>query len=367
MHRVADEGVAIHWSYKEGEIVSHGDESKKYNWIKSLLTILQNSTTPEEVMDNSKLEKFDNEVFCFTPAGDLITLPRGANAIDFAYEIHTSVGNTCIGARINGKMVPLKTILKNGDQVDITTSPYQHPDAAWERLVITGKAKSCIKKYIKAQEKTEFITFGLQLVTSIFSMLDIEFSENLIQYKKFSCNSLNRFYYNVGKGIIPLNSVRMMISEKGTYKVSNESSICLTDFTPGIAIHFEECCHPILGDKIIGIFVPKKGLVIHQTSCPHISKNKNVFIRVKWNKDDATEVAFISRLRIVISNKTESFAIITNIISSNGASITNIKVEHRSIDFFDLLVDIRVNDIIHLGEIQAALRTCTNVRSVRRL
>lgn len=367
MHRVADEGVAIHWSYKEGEIIPHGDESKKYNWIKSLLTILQNSTTPEEVMDNSKLEMFDNEVFCFTPAGDLITLPRGATAIDFAYEIHTSIGNTCIGTRINGKMVPLKTTLKNGDQVDITTSPYQHPDASWERFVITGKAKSCIKKFIKTQEKAEFITLGEQLVTNIFSMLDITFSENLIQYKSFFCDSLKRFYYNIGKGIISLNSVRMMISEKGNYKVSNEAAVCLMDFTPGIAIHFGECCHPILGDKIIGIFVPQKGLVIHQTSCDHISKDKNIFIRVKWNKDDEVEVAFISRLRIVISNKTESFAIITNIISSNGASITNIKVEHRSVDFFDLLIDIRVNDIIHLGEIQAALRTCTNVRSVRRL
>lgn len=367
MHRIADEGIAAHWSYKDGDIIAHGDESTKYSWIKSLLTILQNSGTPEEVMDNSKLEMFDNEVFCFTPAGDLITLPRGATVIDFAYEIHTSIGNTCIGVRINGKMVPLKTVLRNGDQVDIITSPYQHPEASWERFVVTGKAKSCIKKFIKSQEKAEFINLGLRLVKNLFSITNQIFSENLIPYNKFDCDSIKRFYYNVGKGIISLNSIRMIIPENIKNKNLTEEGICLMDFTPGIAMHFAECCHPILGDKIIGIFVPQKGLVIHLTSCDQISREKNTLVRVKWNKDDDIEAAFITRLRIVILNKTESFAIITNIISSNGASITNIKVEHRSVDFFDLLVDIKVNDIIHLGEVQAALRTCNNVRSVRRL
>ncbi|MDR0678236.1 MAG: hypothetical protein LBF44_01715, partial [Holosporaceae bacterium] len=147
-----------------------------------------------------------------------------------------------------------------------------------------------------------------------------------------------------------------------------ESFICLVDFTPGIAVHFAECCHPILGDKIIGILVPQKGIVVHTTSCDCMEKGRgNTFIKVKWNQDDEVDATFIARLRIVILNETESFAIITNIISSKGASITNLKVEHRSTDFFDLLVDIKVMDVIHLGEVQAALRTCANVRSVRRL
>ncbi|GHT92690.1 GTP pyrophosphokinase [Alphaproteobacteria bacterium] len=368
MHRVADEGIAAHWSYKDGNVIQSGEEPKKYNWIKSLLTILQNSGTPEEVMDHSKLEMFDNEVFCFTPAGDLITLPRGATVVDFAYEIHTSIGNTCIGVRINGKIVPLKTVLRNGDQVDIITSPYQHPESSWERFVITGKAKSCIRKFVKAQEKEEFINLGLQLVKNVFSSAKTEFSEYIIDYKSFSCSSIGKFYYNVGRGTISLNSVRTMVSSgEDDNRAVMEDAICLMDFTPGIAVHFSECCHPILGDKIIGILVPQKGVVVHITSCAHLGRGKNVFVRAKWNKDDETESTFVSRLRIVIINQTESFAIITNVISSSGASITNIKVDHRSIDFFDLLVDIKVNDVIHLGEVQAALRTCANVRSVRRL
>lgn len=367
MHRIADDGIAAHWSYKNGDVIAHMDESAKYNWIKSLLAVLQNSGTPEEVMDNSKLEMFDDEVFCFTPAGDLITLPRGATAVDFAYEIHTSVGNSCIGVRINGKIVPLKTVLRNGDQVDIITSPYQHPEASWERFVVTGKAKSCIKKFIKGQEKVEFINLGMLLVKNVFSSVGQELKENLIPYTDFACDSLKKFYYNIGKGIIALNDVKKLVPDYGKKSLLSEEGICLVELTSGVAMHFADCCHPILGDKIIGVFIPQKGLVVHLTNCDQISREKNTLVRVKWNKEDDVESSFITRLKIVILNKTESFAIITNIISSNGASITNIKVEHRSVDFFDLLVDLKVNDIIHLGEIQAALRTCNYVRSIRRL
>jgi GTP pyrophosphokinase len=367
MHRVADEGIAVHWSYKKGDVIANGDDPQNYNWLKSLLSVLQNSATPEEVMDNSKLEMFDNEVFCFSPAGEIITLPRGATAIDFAYEIHTSIGNTCVGVRINGKMVSPKTVLSNGDQVDIITSPYQHPDPAWERFVVTGKAKASIKKFIKAQEKKEFIILGRQLTKSIFASAGKDFAEDREFFKKFSCNTADKFYFNIGKGIISLNAVRMLVSDRETQKTFAEEAICLTDFTPGIAVHFAGCCHPILGDRVIGVFSPQKGVLVHVTSCNHISCEKSSLISVKWNNDDENDAEFVTRLKIVILNKTESFAIVTNIISSNGASITNIKVEHRSVEFFDLLVDIKVNDIIHLGEVQAALRTCANVRSVRRM
>ncbi|MCR5224659.1 MAG: bifunctional (p)ppGpp synthetase/guanosine-3',5'-bis(diphosphate) 3'-pyrophosphohydrolase [Alphaproteobacteria bacterium] len=367
MHRIADEGVAAHWAYKEGSVVVKDNDPKKYSWIKSLLTVLKNSGSPEEVMDNSKLEMFEDEVFCFTPNGDLITLPRGATAVDFAYSIHTAIGNTCIGVRLNGKMAPLKTVLRNGDQVDILTSPYQHPEASWERFVVTGKAKACIRRFIKSQERAEFIALGLQLVKYVFSMTNIVFNESMIDFKKFSCETIAKFYYNVGKCVIPLNSVRSIIPEQETPPFMNANAICLIDFTPGIAVHFAECCHPILGDKIIGILVPQKGIVVHLTNCDRIEQENCTFIKVKWNQDDDIDAAFIARLRIVILNKPESFAIITNIISSNGAGIANIKVEHRSVDFFDLLIDVKVDSPDHLGELQAALRACANVRSVRRL
>jgi GTP pyrophosphokinase len=367
MHRAADDGVAAHWSYKDGNVISDTNMPKHYSLIKNLLTIIKNSNSPDDIIDNSKLGMFDDEVFCFTPTGDLISLPRGATVVDFAYEIHTNIGNACIGGKVNGKMVPIRTILKNGDQVDIITSPYQHPETAWKKFVVTGKAMSCINKFIKSREKSEFQSLGLYLIKYLFLKFNLEFSENSLDIKHFSCTTLQKFYYNLAKGNISLTAAEIYVENKTANHAAllqPEDAICIMDFTPGIAVHFAECCHPILGDRIIAVLVPQKGLVVHVTNCDTEELSAYSFVRVKWNNDDEADVAFNAKLRIVIFNKAESFVTVTNIISSSGASITNISVDHRSVDFFDLLVDIMVNDPFHLGEVQAALRACGNVRSV---
>lgn len=368
MHRVAEEGIAAHWSYKNGDIVAGGNDPKSYNWIKSLIAILQNSGSANEIMDNSKLEMFEDEVFCFTTKGDLITLPKGATAVDFAYEIHTEIGNTCIGVRINEKMVPLKTVLRNGDRVDILTSPYQHPEASWDSFVVTGKAHSCIRKFIRSQEQGEYISLGFHLTKYVFDNACINFSENLINLRKFNCEKLNDFYSKVGRGLILPNAIRVALPSEENMNLYGDASICLIDYVPGIAVHFAECCHPIMGDKIIGVIQPKKGLEIHVTSCSQLENQVSQnFIKVKWSQENDEGASFIARLRIVMLNKQESFALVTNIISSNGGSIANLKIEHRSSDFFSLLIDIKVTDMIRLGEIQAALRACSNIKSVRRM
>jgi GTP pyrophosphokinase len=195
----------------------------------------------------------------------------------------------------------------------------------------------------------------------------VYFSEDLIDLKNFACSSLAKFYHDLGKGIILPESVRSMIPNS-EYRVNvRDNYICLVDFTPGIAVHFSECCSPILGDKIVGIFVHKKGIEVHIAGSECVEAKKGFMIKVKWNQHDEVDATFIARLRIVIKNETESFAIITNIISNNGAGITNLKVEHRSTEFFDLLVDIKVKDSNHIGEVQAALRACSVVQSVRKL
>jgi GTP pyrophosphokinase len=367
MHRVADEGVAAHWSYKNGDVIAEKDNSRNNVWIKSIISIIQTAGSPEEIMNYSKLEMFENRVFCFTPRGNLIILPYGATAIDFAYGIHTIIGNTCVGAKINGKMASLRTALKNGDQIDVITSPYQHPQAIWENFAVTGKAKSNIKKIIKAREKIEFTMLGLRLSKYIFSLKNICFNEDLIDPQKNSCSSLDKFYFNVGKGIISLNRIRNIFPKSENQVDVYENYLYLSGLTPGVAVHFADCCHPILGDRVISVLVPQTGIVIHTTSCSCIAKNEYDFIKVKWNQNDETDPSFIARLQIVIENKTEGFSLITNIISSNNANITNLKVEHRGIDFFSLLVDVKLKDSIHLGEILAALWMCPAVRSVKRI
>ena len=369
MHKTAEEGIAAHWSYKNGDVVSRGIDYKNYTWIKSIVTILKNSSDdPCEVLDNSKLEMYDDEVFCFTTNGDIITLPRGATSIDFAYAIHTDLGNTCIGVKINGKLAPLKTVLRNGDRVDVITSPYQHPEASWEDFVVTGKARSCIRRFIKSQSKGEFIALGLQLARYVFANANIEFTENLILYKNFCCDSLNTFYYRLGKGLVSLKSFQLSLPDSGSNSVQiKDVAICLIDFIPGIAIHFAKCCCPILGDKIVGILDPGNGLIIHHTTCNSMNDNSEPFIKVKWNQDDFMETTAMARLQIVMVNHKDSFAAVTNIISANGANISNLKIEHRSTEFFNLLIDITGTDVALLGEIQAALRTCSKVKSVKRL
>lgn len=370
MHKAAEEGIAAHWSYKNGDIAAHENESRNYEWIKSIITILKNSESSHEVMNNSKKEMFEDEVFCFTTKGDLITLPKGATAVDFAYKIHTDVGNTCIGVRINGKMSPLKSVLRNGDRVDILNSAYQHPEASWANFAVTGKALSCIKKFVRSQEKSEFTALGMQLMKYMFANANIDFSEELINPKHFKCSSLNSLYFNLGKGGIPLNNIKAFLSSFNNSSSSfSNAYIRLIDFVPGIAIHFSECCSPVLGDKIIGILEPKKGLMIHTTRCNQIKNcNKDAMIKVSWNQDEhEVDASFFASLRIEMVNKPDSFASVTNIISSNGASIANLKIEGRSIDFFTLLIDIQIIDIIHLSGVQAALRACSYIKSVTRV
>ena len=367
MHQLSEKGNAAHYSYKNSELEANAEDAKNFAWISNLIDAIKESNTPEEIMENAKLEMFHDKVFCFTPDGKLINLPRGATAIDFAYEVHTDIGNRCTGVQINGKIADFRTVLKNGDQVNIITSPQQVPDPSWERFVVTGKAKSCIKKYIKNKSRAEFTELGSQLVRNVFLAYGVTFSEDILNYKKFGYSTLDSFFYNVGKGIVSLNRVRMLVSSKGDNRlIAREKPLVLEKFTIGIAVHFSDCCSPIIGDKIVGVFSPPRGLVVHLSNCANLSNEKE-FISMKWHENEDTNSAFIARLRIVIANQKDSFAMITNIISSAGASITNIKVEYRSSNLFDLLVDVKADNLALLGEIQASLRLCANVRVVQRL
>lgn len=360
MHKVADEGIAAHWSYKSGEITADLEEAKKYNWINSLLTILKNSNAPEEAMNNSKLEIFNDEVFCFTPGGDLIALPHGATAIDFAYEIHTDVGNRCIGVKINGKMSPFRTVLRNGDRVDVLTAPNQEPDAAWAQFVVTGKAKSCIHKFIKSKEREQFIKLGLQLVRYVTNP---DQKKNDIDIKQFNYDNYEKFYYNVGKGIVPL--------EQLWYKLKDiphvNSHICLLDFTPGIAVHFATCCHPILDDSIIGVMVPNRGLEIHLANCEKANTSDSNTIKASWSQLNESQQSIITCLDIVVTNKIGSFGIITNVLGKHNADIINIRTERRSVDFFEVIVDIKIESEQRLNDVLATLRVSQDVKTVRQL
>ena len=200
MHEIGEKGVAAHWAYKQGQKA----EGKHYRWIRELLEILEQASNPEEFLENTKLEMYNDQVFCFTPKGDLIGLPINSTPVDFAYAVHSSVGDTCVGAKINGEIRPLRTVLQNGDQVDILTSKAQHPSTEWERFVVTGKAKAAIRRYVRACKRDQFITLGQEILERLFKGENLEFSEkglvNVLQ--NFEAESIEDIYAKVGEGLV---------------------------------------------------------------------------------------------------------------------------------------------------------------------
>ena len=272
MHEIGEKGVAAHWAYKQGQKA----EGKNFRWIRELLEILEQASNPEEFLENTKLEMYNDQVFCFTPKGDLIGLPVNSTPVDFAYAVHSSVGDSCVGAKINGEIRPLRTVLQNGDQVEILTSKAQHPSTEWERFVVTGKAKAAIRRYVRAYKREQFITLGQEILERLFKGESLEFSEKglVSVLQNFEAESIDDIYAKVGEGLVTgwdvlkavypgykqsklekvVKSIKVP-SFKRTIKPgkSKGEPLKIKGLIPGMAVHFAGCCHPLPGDRIVGI------------------------------------------------------------------------------------------------------------------
>jgi len=392
MDEVADYGLAAHWSYKQG--ANAGKDGKKMRWIRELLEILEQSDNPEEFLENTKLEMYQDQVFCFTPKGDILAFPRGATPVDFAYGVHSGVGDTCVGAKINGRIVPLRTLLKNGDQVEIITSKTQTPSPSWERFVVTGKARSEIRKHIRVSQRTEYITLGRAILSKTFKQEGEEFIEKMIEphLPHFNKKTVEDVIAEVGEGVISRQQVfEVVVGQKKPLqpssggggvtsmlsslsnpfrrkKADSGTPMPIKGLIPGMAIHYAGCCHPIPGDRIVGIVTTGKGVTIHTMDCETLenySDSPERWIDVAWERDqnDATN---IGRLKVNVSNETASLATVTNVIARENGNISNFKIINRSMDFFEILIDVEVRDVRHLGSIIANLRSKAVVQSVER-
>ena len=388
MDEIAEYGLAAHWSYKQGE--DAGKNGKKLRWIRELLEILDQSDNPEEFLENTKLEMYQDQVFCFTPKGDILAFPRDATPVDFAYGVHSGVGDTCVGAKINGRIVPLRTKLKNGDQVEIITSKTQTPSPSWERFVVTGKARSEIRKHVRVSQRAEYINLGRAILTKTFKQEGEVFVEKMIEphLPFFGKKDIEDVIAEVGEGLISrqqvlevvigqkkpaptlgVTSVLSSISNTFRRKKETESSpMPIKGLMPGMAIHFAGCCHPIPGDRIVGIVTTGKGITIHTMDCDTLenySDSPERWIDVAWEREqnDSTHIA---RLKVNVSNETASLATVTNVIARENGNISNFKITNRSMDFFEILIDIEVRDVRHLGNIIANLRSKAVVQSVDR-
>ena len=384
MHEIAEKGVAAHWAYKQGEKAV----GKNFRWIRELLEILEQASNPEEFLENTKLEMYNDQVICFTPKGDLIGLPLNSTPVDFAYAVHSTVGDTCVGAKINGEIRPLRTILQNGDQVDILTSKAQHPSTEWERFVVTGKAKAAIRRYVRAHKREQFITLGQQILERTFKGENLEFSEKgLVNVMpNFEAESVDDIYAKVGEGLVTgwdvLKAVypgykqsklgRVVKSLKvPSFKSKKDKKgepLKIKGLIPGMAVHFAGCCHPLPGDRIVGIVTTGKGVAVHTIDCKLLEKFANEperWLDIAWG-DDADDSPHIGRLKIMLNNEPGSLGELSNLVARNNGNIANLNIVYRTISYFELLVDIEVKDLKHLTDIIAALKASKVVSYVSR-
>jgi GTP pyrophosphokinase len=387
MHEESELGVAAHWAYKQDNKGSKEDELKKFRWLRELLDILDQVERPEDFLENTKLELFQDQVYCFSPKGDLIELPNGATPVDFAYAIHSAVGDKCVGAKVNGRIAPLSTTLNNGDQVEIHTSKNHTPSPTWERFVVTGKAKSHIRRYIRQQQREQYLTLGKAMIQKIFRQEGYEFTDKAIAAvaKQFKQDHVEDVYTGVGQGNIVARDVfkaafpshQAEIVEKPSsisdpfekVRSSKSAPVPIKGLIPGMAVHMARCCHPLPGDRIVGIVTTGKGVTVHTIDCDTLTNFSDMperWIDIGWDDAEQDNETQVGRIDVTINNEPGALGTLSVVIGKNGGNITNLKITNRSIDFWDMYLDIFVQDIKHLNNIIAALRATPEVASVDR-
>jgi guanosine-3',5'-bis(diphosphate) 3'-pyrophosphohydrolase len=381
MHEVAELGVAAHWVYKQDAPRTDGPQ---YRWLRELLDILEHASDPQEFLEHTKLEMFQDQVFCFTPKGDLIALPRGATPVDFAYAVHSVVGDTCVGAKVNGRLAPLRTQLSNGDQVEIITSKAQTPSPTWERFVVTGKARARIRRFIRTQQRQQYLDLGKAILQKAFRHEGHDFQEKALEsvLKTFNAAGVEDLYVAVGEGLATGREVvhaihpprpdakaaKVVPLAAARGKKISENAVPIRGLIPGMALHFAGCCHPLPGDRIVGIVTTGKGVTIHTIDCDalaNFTETPERWLDVAWNSK-GDDQAHVGRINVTLGNEPGSLGSLTTVIGKHHGNITNLKITNRSADFFEILVDIEVSDLKHLTNIIAALRATPVINSVER-
>ncbi|MDP6474052.1 MAG: bifunctional (p)ppGpp synthetase/guanosine-3',5'-bis(diphosphate) 3'-pyrophosphohydrolase [Alphaproteobacteria bacterium] len=385
MHEEAELGVAAHWAFKQAEA---GSDGKQYRWLRELLDILDNAAGPEDFLEHTKLEMFRDQVFCFTPHGDLITLPRGATPVDFAYAVHSDIGHTCVGAKLNGRLVPLRTRLSNGDQVEIVRSTVPAPSATWEGFLVTGKARAAVRRFIRSKQRKEYETLGRAIAEKTFREMGEPFAEAVIAQAlpRLKLKTEVELLVALGQGNltgkdfggacfptrrrpgVASRALSLMRGRSGATK-AGDAAIPIRGLEPGVAVHLADCCSPLPGDRIVGIIATGIGVTVHTIDCETLvsfGDTPERWLDLSWDHDEADSSVHVGRLSLVVANEAGSLGELASSIAKSKGNINNLKITSRSAEFFDFLVDVEVQDARHLTDVIAALRAIPCVSSVER-
>jgi GTP pyrophosphokinase/guanosine-3',5'-bis(diphosphate) 3'-pyrophosphohydrolase len=392
MDRVAEEGVAAHWRYKDksyGFDVEHqkaaGGRDPLVN-LRHLVQVLEHGGDAEELVEHAKLEMFLDQVFVFTPKGQLVSLPSGAMPLDFAYAVHTNIGDTTIGVKVNGELKPLRTTLQNGDVVEVIRGgkPIVPPD--WRSLAVTGRARSAIRRHIRQTEKEEFTRLGRVTVEQAFEAAGKSLKEVSMRpaLDRFAAPGLDELYESVGRGrvtppqvldaIFPGLKVTEREAASARHRIEAGKGARLYvrggGLTPGIAIHFGECCSPVPGDRIVGILEGNgRGITVHTIDCDRLAEyedREELWRDLQWTPEAERNAIARAKLTTTIRNAPGVLGQACTVIGEAGGNIVGLRMHHRQADFFDVDFDLEVSDARHLTHIAAALRANPSVETVDR-
>lgn len=380
MHDVAERGVAAHRNYKDKSL---DKEKHTYPWLEDLLEMLEQGESSEDFLENTKLELFQDQVFCFTPKGRIIALPPRATPIDFAFEVHTDIGMKCIGCRINGINSPLYTELLNGDEIQIITDDKSLPPMAWEKIAMTGKAKLAIRRINKEKIKNQYSELGKEILDKHIKVYaKVKKIDNMKDFcSRFGLNSIDDFYSKVGRGEINHEMILKAFSKLKILDNSEEMnlendiqvnglSIPVRGFDRNIPFRFAEDSRVVPGDKIFGILDSDSGIIIYSKQSKNLNKHGkdvNSYIDLTWDIDNSLTERFTARIMIDCKNQVGALAKISRAIGLSNANIENLKLVSRSSDFYKLDIDLGVYNLSHLNLMISSVRKLPVVHRVVRV
>ncbi|MBW6532493.1 bifunctional (p)ppGpp synthetase/guanosine-3',5'-bis(diphosphate) 3'-pyrophosphohydrolase [Sphingomonas sp. RRHST34] len=378
MHAEAEFGLAAHWAYKQsvGGAAALRPDSQQ-DWIKDLVEILDTAATPEELLEHTRIAMYQDRIFAFTPKGELIQLPKGATPIDFAYAVHTDLGDQAVGAKINGRVVPLSTVIENGDQVQVLRSKAQTPQPAWLKVAITAKALAAIRRHLRNTEREQTIALGRKLFDDIVQRLPAALADSALDeaLKRLKLPDDAALFQQIARRHLSDAQVMeaLMPGSAGADVAEappQSSAISIEGLAPGVAYELAECCHPVPGDRIIGLRRPDASIEVHAIDCGVLadlaerSDDETDWIDVQWG--DATEGA-TARISVEVRNEPGALGMLATIIGQHKANIINLRLDNRDSRFHTNLIDVEVHDAHQLMRLLAALRAAEAVNAAERV
>ena len=378
MHKMAEYGISAHWLYKTEKSMFGDAQQRAKEWLKGVLEMHKSSKNSLEFIENVKIDLFPDEVYVFTPKGNILELPAGATAVDFAYAIHSDIGNTCVATKLDRRLAPLSTHLTNGQQVEIITAPGARPNPAWLNFVVTGKARSNIKHFLKKQHREESIELGRRLIEKSLHSFNLSLShipEEHLQAVVNAANldSVSHFFEEIGLGnrtaLLAAKQIAKLSAAPDKAKFLEDSALhpLAIKGTEGIVITYAKCCRPIPGDHISGYIDPGHGIVVHVEHCPMLEKyrdNPDKFVQLRW--EEKIQGDFPVDIHVEILNQRGSLAGLALAISDAESNIENIHAEEFDGRYFSVNLTLTVHNRAHLAKVLRKIRKAKNVTRVVR-